>query len=279
MINPKIYKEIQNLKQYFFRAKPFPYVVIDNFFEEKYFDIILKNFGQYYDDTIESGKNYNTDVENGKWTSQGNELTQELMELGIFFQSDNMKSLLSDITGFKTLNTASFNTENIGFFHLMKNNSYLGPHIDHMMDMDSNNLGYHVLNIIVYITKEWNPNWGGHTFFTNKNHSIFTDVEFRPNRAVIFMHSPESIHGTNRVLNNSDNKRISIYFDYYSSEANPYEHLGYKFELHNSPHLFFLPSFKEYFYKRNRKYLLHFLSHYKNKIKHKLFFKTTIKSQ
>ena len=92
------------------------------------------------------------------------------------------------------------------------------------------------------------------------------------------MHSPVSIHGTNRVNNETENKRISIYFDYYSSESNPYEHLGYQFQLHSSPHLFFLPTFKEYFYKKNRKYLLHFLSHYKNKMKYMLRFNTKVKT-
>jgi hypothetical protein len=276
MINRKIFGEIENLQKYFAKAKPFPYVVIDDFFEQSIFNSIVDNFNSYYNETGGQGKSYNTEVENGKWTSQGNQLTNDLLQLGSFFQSDEIKSLLSSITGFKTLNTASFNTQNIGFFHLMKNNAYLGPHIDHMMDMDSNQLGFHVLNIIIYITKEWNPNWGGHTFFTNKNHSVFTDVEFRPNRAVIFMHSPVSIHGTNRVHNETENKRISIYFDYYSCESNPYEHLGYQFQLHNSPHLFFLPSFKDYFYKKNRKYLLHFLSHYKNKLKYMLSINTKL---
>jgi Rps23 Pro-64 3,4-dihydroxylase Tpa1-like proline 4-hydroxylase len=266
MINPSIYADVENLKEYFISAKPFPYVVIDNFFDQSFYKTIVDNFYTYYDNTSEFGKYYNTDVENGKWTSQGNHLSDDLLQLGSFFQSIELKSLLSTITGFKTLNTASFNTKNVGFFHLMKNDAYLGPHIDHMMDMDSNHLGFHVLNIIVYITKEWNANWGGHTFFTDKNHNVFTDVEYKPNRAVIFMHSPISIHGTNRITSHANNKRISIYFDFYSNESNPYEHLGFKFRLHKSPHLFFLPNIKDYFKKKNRKYLLHFLSHYKNKI-------------
>jgi Rps23 Pro-64 3,4-dihydroxylase Tpa1-like proline 4-hydroxylase len=271
MINPLIFKEIDNLNGYFKNAKPFPYVVIDNFFEEIYFESILNNLELYYEQNKDSGKSYNSEVENEKWTSQGNKLTAELNDLGKYLQSDELKDLLKKITGFKQLNTSDFNSENVGFYHLMKNTSYLGPHIDHMMDMDSNNKGYHVLNIIIYITREWNPNWGGHTFFTDHKHTTFTDVEFKPNRAVIFMHSPISIHGTNRVTNTTENKRISIYFDYYSNEKNPYQHLGYKFRLHNSPHLFYLPTFKDYFKKKNKKYLLHFLSHYKNRFK--TFFK------
>lgn len=265
MINQNVLNDQENLKILFKNAKPFPFVVIDDFFEQNFYNKVLKDFEEYYEENKEKGKSYNTDVENDKWTSQGNPLSEELKNLGNYLQSENLKSFLRDITGFKVLNTSSFNSDNVGFYHLMKNNAYLGPHIDHMMDMDSNNVGYHVLNIIIYITKEWNPNWGGGTFFQNNADKTFTDVEFKPNRAVVFMHSPISIHGTNRVTNTTSNKRISIYFDYYSNEKNPYEHLGYKFRIHKSPHLFFLPRFTDYFKKRNRKYLLHFLSHYKNK--------------
>jgi Rps23 Pro-64 3,4-dihydroxylase Tpa1-like proline 4-hydroxylase len=265
MINKLVLSNQINLNNYFKSAKPFPYVVIDDFFEKSFYNEILENFLTYYDTNKNLGKQYNTSVEKNKWTSQGNILSDKLLDLGSFFQSDELKSFLKSVTGFEKLNTASFNTANVGFYHLMDKNSYLGPHIDHMMDMDSNDLGYHVLNIIVYITDNWNPNWGGHTFFTDKKHLEFTDVEYKPNRAVIFMHSPISIHGTNRVNRQAENKRISIYFDYYSNEINPYSHLGYKFNLHKSPHLFFLPSFKDYFLKKNRKYLKHFLSHYKNK--------------
>ena len=130
MINRKIYSDIENLKKYFVKAKPFPYVVIDDFFEESSFNSIVEKFNSYYNVIGGHGKNYNTDVENGKWTSQGNQLTDDLLQLGLFFQSDEIKSLLSSITGFKTLNTASFNTKNVGFFHLMKNNEipkFLSP--------------------------------------------------------------------------------------------------------------------------------------------------------
>lgn len=266
MINKDVLNDKENLKKLFIKAKPFPFVVIDNFFEKNVFDKLLEDFELYYDENKNNGKSYNTEVESDKWTSQGNFLSNDLLAVGEYLKSDFLKDFLKDITGFKVLNTSSFNSNNVGFFHLMKNNAYLGPHIDHMMDMDSNNVGYHVLNIIIYITKEWNPNWGGGTFFKNNSDNTFTDVEFKPNRAVVFMHSPISIHGTNRVTNTTDNKRISIYFDYYSNELNPYEHLGYKFRLHNSPHLFYLPKFKDYFFKKNRKYLMHFMSHYKNKL-------------
>lgn len=265
MINNEVIKNADSLRKLFLNAKPFPYVVIDNFFKEDVFNKLLSDFEMYYDSNQNKGKSYSTDVEQDKWTSQGNKLSCDLENVADYLQSDTARDFLKSVTGFKVLNTSNYNGENLGFFHYMRNNAYLGPHIDHMVDMDSEKVGYHVLNIIIYITKEWNPNWGGNTFFMHKNDKTFTDVEFRPNRAVIFMHSPISVHGTSRVLNTSENKRISIYFDYYSNEKNPYEHLGFRFRLHDSPHLFFLPRFSDYFLKKNRKYLNHFASHYKNK--------------
>jgi hypothetical protein len=265
MINLSVLKDKENLKYLFKKGEPFPYVVIDNFFEQQFYNKLLQDFEIYYAENKKNGKTYNTDVENDKWTSQGNPLSEELRDIGEYLQSEDIKSFLKDITGFKVLRTSEFNSDNTGFYHLMKNNAYLGPHIDHMMDMGANNVGYHVLNIIIYITSEWNPNWGGGTFFINNSDKTFTDVEYKPNRAVVFMHSPISIHGTSKVTNETNNKRISIYFDYYSNEENPYEHLGYKFKLHKSPHLFYLPKITDYLKLKNRKYLFHFASHFKNK--------------
>ena len=94
------------------------------------------------------------------------------------------------------------NSSGYSFFHAMTSNSFLGPHTDHTVDM--NGKSYHVLNIIIYASKEWDANFGGGTTIHDKKGKIFTDVEFKPNRALIFLHSPISIHGTQRISNCAD---------------------------------------------------------------------------
>ena len=159
--------------------------------------------------------------------------------------------------------------------HAMMPGSFLAPHTDHTMDMNGTN-AYHVLNIVFYVSDEWDPNWGGGTSIHKANGEIYTDVEYRPNRAVVFMHSPISVHGTTEVANFAKANRFSVYFDYYSNEAKPYKHLNIKkFNLAWSPHLFYLKSFWAYFKPKNNKYLKYWYAHFKSQLKANLFGKRT----
>lgn len=252
---------IDELKDLFVSAHPFPHVVIDNFLEDSVFEELLAEFNQFYELNQKDGRVYKTKVEDNKWSSQGLTLSPFLKKMGDYLASEETLNFLQNITGFKNLNSVKgYNSDSIGFFSLMKKESYLGPHIDHMYDM-TGNAGYHVVNIILYISEDWNPNWGGNTFLKNRKSKQYSSVEFKPNRALIFMHSPLSEHGTSKLSKFSLNPRISIYFDYYTNEVNPYSHLGLKFNMAKSPHLFFLPNAVDYFKMENRKYLNFLISH------------------
>lgn len=270
MINPSI--DIAKYAIAFKKAKPFCYVVIDDFLEKSYFEELSNALENYYDDNSNTGGvSFNSDVEDGKWGSQGLKLTKPLIELGDFLKSDNLRDALKKITGFKELKiTSDLNSSGYSFFHAMKPGSFLGPHTDHTVDMNGHS--YHVLNIIIYASKNWDSNWGGGTTIHTDTAKLVSDVEYRPNRALIFMHSPISVHGTQRVAEYASNKRFSIYFDYYSDEKNPYDHLGFNsFELIRSPHLFYLNSFWDYFKPKNKKYRHLWRSHFKAKVMRKLF--------
>jgi len=265
MVNKKL--NINQLSSIFQEAKPFPYVVIDDFFDTIFFDKLSESLEAYYDDNKNNGGvKFNSKVEDGKWGSSGLSLSEELLTLGDFLQSLELRQLLESITGFKNLKiTSDLNSSGYSFFHAMSPNSFLGPHTDHTVDM--NGKSYHVLNIIIYASKEWNANFGGSTTIHDKNGRIFSDVEFRPNRALIFLHSPISIHGTQRISELADKKRFSIYFDFYSDEANPYNHLMLpSFAKINSPHLFYFNNILDYLKPKNRKYFSLWKSHYKAKL-------------
>lgn len=256
------------LKELFTTAQPFPHVVIDNFLKKDVFNKLLFEFEDFYKNKSKEGRLYTTQAESNKWSSQGLDLPPYLKEIGDYLASDEILSFLNQVTGFNNLKSVSgYNSKDIGFFSLMKKGSYLGPHIDHMFDM-TGNAGYHVLNIILYISKDWDPNWGGNTFLKNRNTSKYSSVEFKPNRALIFMHSPLSEHGTSELSEFSKNDRMTIYFDYYSSDLNPYKHLNLKFNMAKSPHLFFLPKLSDYFKLKNRKYLSFFIRHRIEQIKY-----------
>jgi Rps23 Pro-64 3,4-dihydroxylase Tpa1-like proline 4-hydroxylase len=262
---------INELKELFISGEPYPHVVIDNFLEQQIFDRLLVDFQSFYKSNEKEGKLYKTDIEKNKWSSQGLTLSPFLKEVGDFLSSDEILHFLHNVTGFEKLSSIKgYNSDSLGFFSLMKKGSYLGPHIDHMYDMTGNS-GYHVVNIILYISKDWNPNWGGNTFLRNRRTNKYSSVEFKPNRALIFLHSPLSEHGTTKLSSYSNEDRIAIYFDYYSKEQSPYKHLGLKFNMAKSPHLFFLPNKIEYLKLKNKKYLFFHISHRLEQLK--TFFK------
>ena len=145
----------------------------------------------------------------------------------------------------------------------MYESGFLGTHVDHSSEPDTGLP--HVLNIILYLSKKWDKSWGGATMFANKNgRKIEKTINYIPNRAVIFLHSPFTFHGVTKIKNNLV-KRSTIYVDYYSRNKNPYNHLDLNFKnvWFKHPTTFILPKFKDYFLKKNRVYL-------KKMVKHKI---------
>jgi hypothetical protein len=245
----------------FINSTPFPHVVIDDFLEPELYEKILIESKRFHEMSKNRGRTYSTSVESEKWTSQGLKLNPTLIDVGKFFGSNDFLNFLQEITEIKKLiSITDFNSDSIGFFAVMKKNSYLGPHIDHMYDMTGNS-GYHILNIIFYISNSWDPNWGGSTFLRNRSTGEYCSVEYKPNRALIFLHTPQSEHGTSRISSIASEDRMSIYFDFYSPDKSCLDHLGLNVKLTKSPHLFFLPNFIDYFSPKNYSYLKFQLKH------------------
>jgi hypothetical protein len=219
----------------------------------------------------DGGVTWNTDAESGKWGSTGLQLSSVLNELNESIKSESFLNFISEITGFKNLIvTKNINGVGFSFFHGMQPGAFLAPHTDHTRDLNKG--AYHVANIIFYMSKEWDSNWGGGTTLFKPNINLATNVEFKPNRALIFMHSPISIHGVQKISNNADSRRFSIYYDFYTHDKQPFGHLNLKntFSLHDSPHRFYLNKFYEYLYPRNSRYLKSHFSHLKNLLKFKI---------
>ena len=145
---------------------------------------------------------------------------------------------------------------------------YLGPHVDHSNDPSK---GFpHVLNVILYLTPNWNDSYGGHTIlFDKQGKQVVKKIEYQSNRLVIFLHSPYTFHGVTKINENCKMKRSTMYFDYYSKATNPYKMLNVNFKSfffkHNTT--FILPRFRDYFKKENKKYLKSYIKYKINKFK------------
>ena len=259
-------EELKEFGRKFRSGQPFQHVVIDDFLRQNVFDALADELREYYEENKGKGKTWNTDAEDGKWGSTGLRLPPNLKRLDKFLGSEKLKGFLSKVTGFTGLSvTSNINGPAFSFFHAMKPGAYLGPHTDHTRDLNAG--PYHVLNIILYMSEKWDPNWGGGTTLFDKKVRLGGVVEYRPNRALIFMHSPETIHGTERVSDLASASRFSVYYDYYTNDHQPYAHLGLEnMKLLDSPHLFYLPKPLMYLKSSNRRYLKSHLAQLKQKI-------------
>jgi Rps23 Pro-64 3,4-dihydroxylase Tpa1-like proline 4-hydroxylase len=262
------YSKLKNFKKKFLRNTPFPHLVMDNFFENSLFEkidteILQLNKKSFFN---KRGKFYNTSVEKNKWISKNINLPKNINKVLRFLNSNlwikNLMELseINDLFGVEVIN------KNISNFHSMSKNGFLGSHVDHSIDPKSR--CPHVMNIIIFLTKNWKNSYGGNTLFYNsKGSKIIKKILYKPNRAVIFLHTPYSFHGVSKIINNKSIKRSTIYVDYFSKSLEPYEHMSLPFSnkwfLHDT--CFKLPSKLDYFKLKNSYYLKSNLKYYASK--------------
>jgi hypothetical protein len=257
-------EKLNEIKSKFREKEGAFHVVIDDFFNDEFFDLLHTAMVEHYSENKQGGVKLQTDVEFNKWGSYGLSLPKELLSVKDLLCSQEFLEIISQIIGVKDLCiTSEVNENGFSFFHVSEPGGYLGPHTDHTRDriLGSRNLfnsgPYHVANIIIYITKDWEDEFGGRTQFYGKDREVKYNVEFKANRALIFLHTPSAIHGTEKILESASKQRFSIYFDFYSASETPFQNiLRSSPSLHGAPHLFYLTRKRDYFYWRNRKYLL-----------------------
>ena len=258
-----INKKYRNLDIYnteFKAAEPFPHLVLDDFLDHSFFQNL---FIEDIKPDKKIGSSFNTDIETNKWTSKNVELNGGISKIVKELYDSRFVYQLSKLSGISDLFSTNVGNTALANYHEMYESGFLGTHVDHSSEPDTGLP--HVLNIILYLTKDWDLSWGGSTVFANKNgRKIEKKIDFVPNRAVIFLHSPFTFHGVSKIQNNKT-KRSTIYVDYYSKNKSPYTHLNLNFKnvWFKHPTTFILPKFKDYFLIKNREYL-------KKMIKHKI---------
>jgi len=241
------YLDLLKYSEEFLNQSPFPYLVLDNFLDDSFFSKIKNSL----DLDKSKGKNFNNAVEKNKWISKNTDLSNELQKIIKFLNSPEWISNLEKFTTLNKLITSKLSNTYLANYHEMETNGFLGSHVDHSSDPDT---GFpHVLNVVLYLTDNWDKDWGGGTtLLDSKGRKIQKVVNYKPNRALIFLHTPYSFHGVERIHNNRL-KRSSIYVDYYSESFNPYKNLNLKFNNKWFRHstCFIMPNFIDYLLPKN----------------------------
>ena len=262
------YRNLNHIKYDFIKKTPFPHIVLDNFLDNNYFERLTKVLKK--DNYYKAGKKFNSEVEMNKSISLNQSLPQIISdivkELNCDMWIDNLKSL----TGINTLKGTKLGNINLANYHEMGTSGFLGSHVDHSKEPETGKP--HVLNIILYLSSDWKDEFGGATLLYDRyGKKIIIKVPYKKNRAIIFLHTPYSFHGVEKLSKNNNIKRKVIYVDYYSESFKPFKHLKFKFSNDWFSHgtTFVLPNKFDYIKKKNWSYTKSYILYQYNKIKSK----------
>lgn len=250
-INHK-YKRLISLKDQFFKAKPFPYLVLDDFIDKNFFEELTLKLDI---EKVQMGKHFNSEVETSKSISLNSNLPEKLKEVINYLNSEEWIKNLNSLTELPQMFPATSVNEHLANYHEMRESGNLGSHVDHSHEPVINKP--HVLNIIVYLSDDWSPDYGGNTIlFDAKGKKVIKKIDYKKNRAVIFLHTPYSFHGVDKISGNLNKVRRTIYVDYYSNSKNPFKNLSLSFSKKWFKHgtTFILPNKNDYFKIKNYPY-------------------------
>tara|TARA_B100001059_G_scaffold67094_1_gene63798 strand:- start:2760 stop:3578 length:819 start_codon:yes stop_codon:yes gene_type:complete len=270
IINPS-HTNLIKRKEEFFNKKPFPYLILDDFLEKNYFDLLEKQISK--NNYFKEGKSFNSDLELNKSISLNTNLPDIISNITNILNSNDWLNELKYLTDIPTLHSTKVGNTKLANYHEMGSDGFLGSHVDHSIDPDTGNP--HVLNIIVYLSSEWEESFGGATLLFNENGTkVKAQIPYKKNRAVIFLHTPYSFHGVEKLKNNFEIKRKSLYVDYYSKSLNPFSHIKLDFPNRWFSHgtTFVLPERKEYLKTKNWRYTKSLIKYNFNRIKSSIRF-------
>jgi len=187
-------EELFELNQTFTKSKPYNHIIIDNFLNKEVIDDIVLEFPPFndhnwysYDNPLEIKKASNNWNLFGPKTYQyfSHVLSQEFTNRLNIILNGNTEKIYPDI-GLHG-----------GGYHSLKSGGKLNPHLDYSIHPK---MGLQrIVNIILYVTPNWKPEWGGSLGIwsgtNNEPINLENKIDCFFNRAVIFNTIQNSWHG------------------------------------------------------------------------------------
>lgn len=201
-------------RQQFQSARPFRYVVVDQFCLPEAAQSLASQFPVKQPDWIDaSGKHAKK-----KWTSP----VVAGSDAEVFFkevQSERFMSWLQYVTGIEGF---VYDKEYFGAgFHQTTDGGYLNVHID--FNKLPNGLDRR-LNLIVYMNKRWEDDWGGELeLWDRENNQMLEEVKPILNRAALFETNEISYHGHPKPLNTGGQATRNSFSVYFYTKGRPSE--------------------------------------------------------
>ena len=150
-----------------------------------------------------------------KYTSKSfDEFNPILKEITYALQDPEVVKVMGSITGIKSLEGDP--SLYAGGLSMMQKSHFLDPHIDN--SHDAKRELYRRLNVLYYVTPEWEKENGGHLELWSKDLSERELIESRFNRLVLMETNNYSWHSVSKVLGGSKRCCVS---NYLFSETSP----------------------------------------------------------
>jgi hypothetical protein len=214
LINEKIVFQSFALGERFRTARPFPHLVLDDFFSDDFAQSLLSTFPAF-----DPSKAANELGEVGRKAvhTKLEELKEPYRKLDELFKSDEFLKFMSTITGIPEL---LYDPDYIGGgTHENLGGQELDPHVD--FNYHPARKWHRRLNLLVYLNKEWQESWGGCIELHSNPWNAGQDdvLSFVPimNRCVLFETSERSWHGFKKIQlpkikQDISRKSIAVYF-------------------------------------------------------------------
>jgi Rps23 Pro-64 3,4-dihydroxylase Tpa1-like proline 4-hydroxylase len=207
LLNNSILQQPDQYHQIFSRNQPFKHIVIDNFFNNEFCQSLLDGFPSF-DKKLAS--NENGEIGRKSVHTHVTDLGSSYKKLHNLVKDQHFINLVEKITGIADL---KFDPQYFGGgTHDNLHGQDLDPHVDFTNHPKT---GYfRRLNLIVYLNKEWQGDWGGNIEL-HKNPRLepqqdeIVSVEPLFNRAVIFETNNISWHGFPRIDLPEEKKHLS----------------------------------------------------------------------
>ena len=220
LLNEKYYdldKFIKDNKNNYINANPFPNIVIDDFFNEEFLNDVLNEFPN-----LSKKQNSDSYVNQNEIKFANNlysDFSKNIKLLFDFLNSNYFVGFLQKITN---INEKLIIDEKLngGGLHEIKKGGLLKIHSDFnrhpILNLDRR------LNVLVYLNKDWNEDYGGHLQLWDKEMQK-CEKKILPifNRMVIFSTTDYSNHGHPDPLNCPDKRSRKSVATYYYSNGRP----------------------------------------------------------
>lgn len=206
MISPNVLRNVFTYQDEFISAKPFRYVVIDDFFETNIAEQMLADFPVFQE---ERALNEMGEV-GGKAVEENiADISTAYRQVADYIKSDSFLLAVSALTGIEDLRPDD--SLSGGGTHENLHGQELDPHVDFNYDFRT---GLHRrLNLLLYLNKEWDENWGGSIeLHSDPRHPESNEVKsFSPifNRCLIFETNEYSWHGFPRIQLPQNKRHLS----------------------------------------------------------------------